>query len=887
TAMLFASLGGTPDADGEWTDNGDGTWTYTVAATAPCTEEAVSVVTVIVVDSPDAGENGTLTICEGEEITTAMLFASLGGTPDADGEWTDNGDGTWTYTVAATAPCTEDAVSVVTVIVVDSPDAGENGTLTICEGEEITTAMLFDSLGGTPDADGTWTDNGDGTWTYTVAATAPCTEEAVSVVTVVVVDSPDAGENGTLTICEGEAVTTAMLFASLGGTPDADGEWTDNGDGTWTYTVAATAPCTEEAVSVVTVIVVDSPDAGDNGTLTICEGEEVTTTMLFASLGGTPDADGTWNDNGDGTWTYTVAATAPCTEEAVSVVTVVVVDSPDAGENGTLTICEGEAVTTAMLFASLGGTPDADGEWTDNGDGTWTYTVAATAPCTEDAVSVVTVVVVDSPDAGENGTLTICEGEEITTAMLFDSLGGTPHADGEWTDNGDGTWTYTVAANAPCTEDAVSVVTVEVVDSPDAGENGTLTICEGEEVTTTMLFASLGGTPDADGTWNDNGDGTWTYTVAATAPCTEEAVSVVTVVVVDSPDAGENGTLTICEGEAVTTAMLFASLGGTPDADGEWTDNGDGTWTYTVAATAPCTEEAVSVVTVIVVDSPDAGDNGTLTICEGEAVTEELLFASLGGTPDADGEWTDNGDGTWIYTVAATAPCTEEAVSVVTVVVVDSPDAGENGTLTICEGEEVTTTMLFASLGGTPHADGEWTDNGDGTWTYTVAANAPCTEDAVSVVTVVVIDSPDAGDNGTLTICEGEEITTAMLFASLGGTPDADGTWTDNGDGTWTYTVAANAPCTEDSVSVVTVIVVDSPDAGENGTLTICEGEAVTDELLFASLGGTPDADGTWNDNGDGTWTYTVAANAPCTEEAVSVVTVVVVDSPDAGENGT
>ncbi|WP_146131484.1 DUF7507 domain-containing protein, partial [Mongoliibacter ruber] len=104
---------------------------------------------------------------------------------------------------------------------------------------------------------------------------------------------------------------------------------------------------------------------------------------------------------------------------------------------------------------------------------------------------------------------------------------------------------YTVAANAPCTEEAVSVVTVVVVDSPDAGENGTLTICEGEEVTTTMLFASLGGTPDADGTWNDNGDGTWTYTVAANAPCTEVASSVVFVNTIQV-SAPEGNDLTIC-----------------------------------------------------------------------------------------------------------------------------------------------------------------------------------------------------------------------------------------------------------------------------------------------------------------------------------------------------
>ncbi|MDE1207492.1 gliding motility-associated C-terminal domain-containing protein, partial [Tenacibaculum larymnensis] len=74
-------------------------------------------------------------------------------------------------------------------------------------------------------------------------------------------------------------------------------------------------------------------------------------------------------------------------------------------------------------------------------------------------------------------------------------------------------------------------VTVNGTTAPDAGTNGTLTICEGTTVTETQLFAELGGTPDTGGTWSPAlaGAGTYTYTVSATSSCTSEATSEVVV----------------------------------------------------------------------------------------------------------------------------------------------------------------------------------------------------------------------------------------------------------------------------------------------------------------------------------------------------------------------
>jgi hypothetical protein len=48
------------------------------------------------------------------------------------------------------------------------------------------------------------------------------------------------------------------------------------------------------------------------------------------------------------------------------------------------------------------------------------------------------------------------------------------------------------------------------------------------------------------------------------------------------PEAGEDGTLTICEGETPTEAELFGALNGNPDPGGTWTGPTGGVYTYTI-----------------------------------------------------------------------------------------------------------------------------------------------------------------------------------------------------------------------------------------------------------------------------------------------------------------
>ena len=404
--IFLTHLGGSPDAGGTWSPvltsgtgvfdpsiDAAGTYTYTLNACGGGTVTADVVVTVN--PSPDAGTNGTITLCSSDPATD--LFNELGGTPDVGGTWTPaltsgtgmfdpsvDAAGTYTYTV--TNSCGSIAADVV-VTITANPSAGTNGAIILCDNDPSTD--LFNSLGGSPDAGGTWSPvltsgtgvfdpsiDAAGTYTYTLNACGGGTVTADVVVTVN--PSPDAGTNGTITLCSSDPATD--LFNELGGTPDVGGTWTPaltsgtgmfdpsvDAAGTYTYTV--TNSCGSIAADVV-VTITANPSAGTNGAISLCDNDP--STDLFNSLGGSPDAGGTWSPalssgtgvfdpsiDATGTYTYTLNACGGGTVTADVVVTVN--PSPDAGTNGAITMCTSDPA--ADLFALLGGTPDAGGTW--------------------------------------------------------------------------------------------------------------------------------------------------------------------------------------------------------------------------------------------------------------------------------------------------------------------------------------------------------------------------------------------------------------------------------------------------------------------------------------------------------------------------------------------
>ncbi|MEO6706893.1 MAG: hypothetical protein ABIN04_13710, partial [Ginsengibacter sp.] len=254
-----------------------------------------------------------------------------------------------------------------------------------------------------------------------------------------------------------------------------------------------------------------------------------------ASVGTMTGATPSFNFSPFGAGTYTVSLTVTddnptavsTTSKDITVISCCT--NPNAGTNGTLTVCSGITPTNAQLFARLGGSPATDGIWSGPVAGVYTYTVTATAPCTNTATSTVTVTEQAKPNAGTSGSLKICAGSTVTETQLFTVIGS--HDAGTWSPTlaGAGTYTFTVKATSPCTTDATSTVMVTEQAKPNAGTSGTLTVCAGTTPTNTQLFAQLGGLPATGGIWSGPVSGVYTYTVAATAPCTVAATATVTV----------------------------------------------------------------------------------------------------------------------------------------------------------------------------------------------------------------------------------------------------------------------------------------------------------------------------------------------------------------------
>lgn len=973
--LMRPLLGGTPDPGGTWSGpngpHGDtfdpatdapGDYVYTVSGPAPCPAVSATL-SIAVVPAPNAGTNGLLTLCSDD--APAQLISGLGGSPQQGGSWvgpdgpasgsfvpgTDT-PGIYTYTVTGTPPC-GNASATVQVTVNLRPHAGSPGTTTVCSNDAA--FPLFPLLGGFPDPGGNWTrPNGTphsgiytpgtslpGTYTYTVPGLPPCLE-STSTVTIVQVAAPDAGVDRSITVCSDDLPFD--LVDELGNTPDPDGQWVGpNGPhgpsfdpandppGAYVYTVLGSPPCAD-ASATLNITVRQRPNAGTSATVTLCSTDGQV--QLIDALGGA-DPGGTWTFGGNpvpgtfvpgtstpGVYTYTVTGQAPCAPSQATV-TVVVNTAPFAGVGTTLTVCGNDA--PVALVDLLGPGIDA-GTWTGPGGahggvfdpasdaaGAYTYTVIGQSPCAN-ATAVVNVTVIPPPVAGTDGGVTVCGND--APFNLFPFLGGGAQGGGSWVGPGGpmsgvfdpagsipGTYTYTVAGTAPCT-DASATLQVTVVPPPNPGTDGAITVCSSDGPVD--LFPLLGVGAQPGGTWvRPSGSahsgtylpasepgGAYTYTVPGTPPCASASASVL-VTRITAPNAGVDGSTTVCSTNAPFD--LFPLLGGNPNGTGNWVNSGGGavpaTFTpgtsaagiyfYVVAGTAPCANDTAQVA-VNVNTAPVAGSNGSTTVCSSDAPF--ALSTVLVGPSDEGGTWSgpagpSNGiftpgtspAGGYIYTVVGIAPC-PNASAVAVVNVNPQPNAGTGGTFTRCTTDAP--VDLFALLGGSPQTGGSWSGPGgplpsgvffpatnpSGDYIYTVPGIAPCAN-ATATLAATVNQAPDAGSSGSLTICSGTP--EVDLMNVLGGTPDNNGTWSDDdntgalsgqfflaenvppGTYAFTYTVPAIGPCPAASATAE-VTIVPGLDAGSNGNLTVCGSN--TQVNLFTGLGGAPQSGGQWID---------------------------------------
>jgi hypothetical protein len=90
----------------------------------------------------------------------------------------------------------------------------------------------------------------------------------------------------------------SIICCVVVGPKDAGGSWSVLVASVYTYTVLATSPCTVNATATVTVTQQALPNAGTNGTLTVCAGTTQAILNYLLSWIRTPATNGTWSNVG-------------------------------------------------------------------------------------------------------------------------------------------------------------------------------------------------------------------------------------------------------------------------------------------------------------------------------------------------------------------------------------------------------------------------------------------------------------------------------------------------------------------------------------------------------------------------------------------------------------
>ena len=930
------------------TDSTNGTVTLTMTVTN--TSCSISDIIMITIEAaPNAGTNGTTTICGTDTLTEAQLFALLGGTPDAGGTWTDSGGNpvsfpvssadVYTYTVEPTPSIPWTPAQISANLWLDATDAStitevggnvnqwndKSGNSNNFTGTDmpITNARTLNGL-NVIDFNGTsnYLDGGDildvGTGDYTVISVLDIDDVTSNYGAVwsksrysgdpgriaAYITSPNtlrffeqftAGTNldvpistGSLVLSNelirGSRITTYSNGSSSGSTPSTN---TGNIDTPYHFLIGGYANSSGGVPPQVGFYLDGAVGEFVVGAFTPTERQLVEGYLAHK-----------WGLVANLPASHPYRAAAPLAgvcPPAVATVTVTVDPAPTADAGADTAICEGDTFTATATATNgtIAWTTSGDGTFADatiedavytpgatdstNGTVTLTMTVTGTnAGCSTTVVSDTSVVTIAAaPDAGTNGTTTICSTDTLTEAQLFALLGGTPEAGGAWTDSGGNpvsfpvssadVYTYTVAppATRPWTPaDLTTDVWLDAADTATitesggfvsqwndkSGNNNHLTQTVGANqptITGTMLTFNVNDNMDFTNTFPSAG--WWAITVGAPRATTDWRTLLRSSTSGNHQVLIENGSIDL--GSYSSGFFQAGSL--------QW---GVG-------------EQAVVGINAMGSNIAFSKDGGSF-IATGGNIRRDVMFFGGNGAANTQGfgdvfefvafdaaptlmeqqmlegylahKWGLEANLPASHPYRAVAPMVSAcppAVATVTVTVDPAPTADAGADTAICEGDTFTATATATN--GTI----AWTTSGDGTF-----ADATV-EDAVY--------TPGATDstNGTVTLT----MTVTGTNPSCGTTVVSD---------TIVFTIAT------------------TPNAGVNGTTTMCSTDTLTEAQLFALLGGTPGVGGSWTDSGGNpvsfpvssadVYTYTVASTATRPWTPADITTNLWLDAADA-----
>ncbi|WP_339656002.1 hypothetical protein, partial [uncultured Salegentibacter sp.] len=214
--------------------------------------------------------------------------------------------------------------------------AGEDGTLDHCDKETNRYIDLFSALAGTPQADGTWSDDnnsgglntttgeldtyfinigGTFSYTYTVDGVSGCTDNQATVT--VTLGSFPGRDNANGVACSDDSSVNLFQFTGSSPSPTLDGTWDSSnapagslngnifnassaGEGIYefVYTVPVQGNCSSSS-SIVNLEVIRAPESGSYVQPVFCETDDLSafTNFDLREVLTDEDSGGTWTEN--------------------------------------------------------------------------------------------------------------------------------------------------------------------------------------------------------------------------------------------------------------------------------------------------------------------------------------------------------------------------------------------------------------------------------------------------------------------------------------------------------------------------------------------------------------------------------------------------------------
>ncbi|MEZ9300549.1 tandem-95 repeat protein [Vibrio splendidus] len=931
------------------------------------TVTAVNDLSVIYDHNYTVNEDGSLTFTDEQLLAGATdidgddLSVESVNYEGTDGVFTDNGDGTYTfapnenfngnvdltYDVSDGTDVVSANIDVQVVPINDVPVAGttsytvaEDGSITLSDAQLLANSSdvegeVFVSDVTYSGTDGVFTDNGDGTYTFapnenfngdisldvSVMDEDGATAETTAGIDVIAVnDLPVAGstaysvdEDDVITLSDAQLLANSsdlegdvsVSDVSYSGT---EGIFTNNGDGTYSFApnenfngnvsldviVADEDGATAQTTAGIEVIAVNDAPVAGNVAYSVDEDGSITLSQEQL-LANASDVDG---DN------LTAA-------------------NLTAGDNATVTANDDGSFTI---------TPDAD----FNGDIDLSFDVSDGIETVQAGVDLTVNPVNDLPTAAdqsftveEDGTLTFTDADLLAGAADIDgddlSIADVSYtgSEGVFTDNGDGTYSFapnenfngdvnlgfTVSDGTEKVDANIDVTVTDINDAPVAGatsyqmnEDGTITLSPEQLIANSsdvdgqvsLDSVSYSGT---DGILVQNEDGSVTF-----APNENFNGDISLDVTVIDDDGATAETTAGIEVIAINDAPVVGNVAYSVDEDGSITLSQE----QLLANASDVDGDDLTATNL------SAGDNATVTANDDGSFTI---------TPDAD----FNGDIDLSFDVSDGIETVQAGVDLTVNPVNDLPTAAdqsftveEDGTLTFTDADLLAGAadidgddLSIADVSYTG-AEGVFTDNGDGTYSFapnenfngdvnlgfTVTDGTEKVDANIDVTVTDVNDAPVAGstsyqmnEDGTITISPEQLIANSsdvdgevsLESATYSG---SNGTLVQNDNGSVTFTpnenfngdISLDVVVTDDDGATVTttagieVLAVNDGPVSEEVELTTAEDSTIliTQDMLLAQA---TDIDNTADelsasglqidpslgellDNEDGTWSF-------------------------------